>query len=150
MVEPDSICESPVTSVDFYPTFLELSGVDVPTGHILDGRSIAPLLKGEGSLDDRDIFWHYPHYHHSRPAGAIRNGVWKLIEFYDTEEVELYNLDSDISEKTDLSKKIPEKADELRRRLAAWRKSVNAKMPVPNPDYDPEKAGRWGKHPGRN
>jgi len=146
-VKPGSVCSEPVTSVDFYPTFLDIAGVKGDPAYALDGKSLKPLLTQKGDFDRDAIYWHYPHYHHSVPAGAIRAGDYKLIEFYDDGHLELYNLAKDIGEKNNLADKMPEKANELLRQLDAWRKSVGAKMPTPNPDYDPERAGEWGRHP---
>ena len=149
VVKPGTTCHTTVTSVDFYPTFLQIVGTKRNPSHILDGESILPLLKRTSSLKRNAIYWHYPHYHHSRPAGAIREGNFKLIEFYEDGRLELYNLKRDISEKNNLAKKLPKKAAQLQKKLAAWRKSVNAKMPSPNPDYDPARANEWGR-PKRN
>ena len=80
----------------------------------------------------------------------MRQGDWKLIEFYDDNHVELYNLAEDIGETKDLSSGMPAKAKEMQQMLAEWRASVDAQMPVPNPDYDPERAKEWGKHPDRD
>ena len=138
-------CNVPVTSVDFYPTFLEIVGAKGSPNQLLDGESILPLLKQTGSLERDAIYWHYPHYHHSRPAGAIREGDYKLIEFFEDGRLELYNLKRDIGEKNNLAETMPEKAADLQRKLAKWRKSVGAKMPTPNPDYDPARAHEWGR-----
>ncbi len=135
----------PVTSVDFYPTFLDIAQTRGSWTHTLDGADIVPLLKQEGKFNRDAIYWHYPHYHHSTPAGAIRQGDWKLIEFYEDGRVELYNLKEDISEKNNLAEKMPKLASRLKRSLAAWRKSVKADMPRPNPDYNPERAHEWGR-----
>ncbi len=148
-VEPGTTCNTPVTSVDFYPTLLEIAGAAKPAGQALDGQSLIPLLKQQGQLEPRAIYWHYPHYHHSVPAGAIRQGDWKLIEFFDDRHVELYNLANDIGEKTDLAQSNPTKAKELREKLAAWRESIKAAMPEPNPDFDPARRTEWGRHPSR-
>lgn len=139
------ICSKPVTSIDFYPTITELAGTTCDPGHVLDGRSIVPLILQRGRFNRDAIFWHYPHYHHSTPAGAVRDGDWKLIEFFEDGTVELYNLKDDISEKKNLANQMPERASRLQRRLAAWRKSIGAKMPTPNPDYDPARADQWGQ-----
>jgi arylsulfatase A len=146
VVEPGSTCDTPVSSVDFLPTFTDIAGV---TGGRPDGESIVPLLRQSGNLSRDAIYWHYPHYHHSVPAGAIRNGDYKLIEFYDDQHVELYNLREDIGESNNLVDAMPDKASELQQQLADWRKSVGAEMPVKNPDYDPARAHEWGTHPSR-
>ncbi len=145
VVKPQTTCDVPVTSVDFYPTFLDIAQTRGSWTHTLDGESIVRLLKQEGKLKRDAIYWHYPHYHHSTPAGAIRQGDWKLIEFYEDGRVELYNLKEDISEKNDLAEKMPKLASRLKRSLTAWRKSVKADMPRPNPDYDPARAHEWGR-----
>jgi len=146
-VKPGSVCAEPVTSVDFYPTFLEMAGATGDAKHVLDGESLVPLLREGGRLKRESIYWHYPHYHHSSPAGALRKGPWKLIEFYEDGRLELYNLRDDLSETTNLAEKRADLAQELQRELAAWRSAVGAELPTENPDYDPARAHEWGKHP---
>ena len=144
-VEPGTTCAEPVTSVDFYPTFLELAGAPEPE-QALDGESLRPLLEQTGGLERDAIYWHYPHYHHSTPGGAIRSGDYKLIEFFEDGKLELYNLAEDIGETKNLAEEKPDLAARLQRQLAGWRGDVNAAMPVENPDYDPARAGEWGKY----
>jgi len=105
----------------------------------VDGESLVPLLKQMGRQRRDAIFWHYPHYHPggATPYGAVRQGDFKLIEFYEDHHAELYNLKDDIGEKNELSAKMPEKAQQLRKLLGDWRKKVGAQMPTPNPNYDP-------------
>lgn len=148
-VKSGSTCDTPVTSVDFYPTFLDIAGINNRTDQILDGQSILPLLKNSSSFKRDAIYWHYPHYHHSTPAGAIRQGNYKLIEFYEDGRLELYNLKKDIGEKNNLAEKMPEKTRKLKQKLEIWRKSVKCQMPIENPNYDPARAGEWGRHPDR-
>ncbi|MDI6448061.1 sulfatase-like hydrolase/transferase [Anaerobaca lacustris] len=149
VVRPRRVCRTPVTSVDFYPTLLEIAGAERPAGQVLDGRSLLPLLQQTGRFEDRALYWHYPHYHHSTPAGAIRQGDWKLIESFENSNSQLYNLRDDIAEQTDLSAKFPRKALELQTKLALWRRSVGAAMPQINPDFDPTRREEWGRHPDR-
>ena len=144
-----STCDEPVSSVDFYPTFVEIAGALPPRGQTLDGQSLLGLLTGRGRPDRDALYWHYPHYHHSTPAGAVRSGDWKLIEFFEDGHLELYNLKDDIGESIDLSESRPEITARLHGMLKAWRQEVNAKLPAANPDYDPLRAGEWGRHPGR-
>ncbi len=127
-----------VIGMDFYPTFLELAGLKpLPEEH-KDGISLAPLLTGEGkALERNTLFWHYPHYHRTKPFGAIREGDWKLIEFIEDGEMELFDLKSDPAEGKNLAKEKPEKAADLLTKLKAWRVSVNAQMMTPNPNYEP-------------
>jgi arylsulfatase A-like enzyme len=140
IVKPGSRCSFPVTSTDFFPTIMEMAGAASDQGRTPDGLSIVPLLKGTGGIQRDAIYWHYPHYHITNPGGAIRCGDFKLIEYYEDGKLELYDLKNDLSEKTDLAAKMPEKAAELRGKLDAWRKAVGAQMPTPNPDYDPAAA----------
>ena len=137
LTAPGSVCAVPVTSTDFYPTLLELIGAGMPNDDPRDGVSLAALLGG-GPAPARDaLFWHYPHYHGSAwtPGAALRAGDWKLVEFYEEEKVELYNLREDVGEQTDLSAAMPEKSHELLELLHEWQRGIGAKMPVPNPDY---------------
>jgi len=144
-VEPGSTCNQPVTTVDFYPTMLEMAGTGGDPQHKVDGESIVPLLKQTGKLKREAIYWHYPHYHHSTPSSSIRQGDYKLIEFFEGNRLELYNLREDVGEKNNLASEKPELAKQLRDKLDRWRKSVNARIPTPNPDYDPDRAYEWGK-----
>jgi arylsulfatase A-like enzyme len=139
LTSPGTVCEEPVTSTDFYPTMLDIAGLPARASQHQDGVSLVPLLKGAKSLDREAIYWHYPHYSNQGdgPGGVIRSGDYKLIEHYEDNSVQMYNLRNDIGETRDLAKKMPEKAQALRSKLANWRKSVNADMPRPNPDYDP-------------
>jgi arylsulfatase A-like enzyme len=138
VVKPGSVCDEPVTSTDFYPTMLEMAGLGLMPEQHIDGVSLMPLLKNKGRLRRKAIYWHYPHYHGSgnRPSGAVRTGDYKLIEWYEDNSVELYNLKSDIGEKHDLAKEMPEKAAELKGMLGRWLKQTNAKMPAAGPRDD--------------
>ena len=141
-VKPGTICDVPVIGTDFYPTMLEMADLPPrPEAH-LDGVSVKPLLTGEAKDLGRDaLFWHYPHYHRTTPYGAIRHGDWKLIEFFEDGNAELYDLKTDPAESTDLAGEKPEKTKELLEALRAWRESVGAQMPTPNPAYDPANKG---------
>lgn len=143
-----SQCETPVTSVDFYPTFLDLAGVSAPEDWPLDGISLVPDLVSSETLEREAIFWHYPHYHHSTPAAAVRAGDWKLIRFFENDRLELYNLASDPGETHNLAETEPERCGQLAVLLAKWLTEVDAVLPEPNPDYDPERQAEWGVYPG--
>jgi arylsulfatase A-like enzyme len=121
--------------VDFYPTFFDAIGVKTAPKQILDGASILPLFTDPDARLERDIlYWHYPldkpHFLGGRSSGAIRRGDFKLIEFYDTGEVELYNMAEDVSEKKNLADKYILKVTELRRLLAKWRDDIGADVPI--------------------
>jgi arylsulfatase A-like enzyme len=133
-----SVCEVPVTSPDVYPTVLELAGVDRPDDQAVDGESLAGLFAGEDALDRDAIYWHYPHYGNQggTPASAVRRGDWKLVEFLEGDHVELYDLDADVREETDLSEHRPDLVADLRADLADWREDVGAQMPTENPDFE--------------
>ncbi len=151
-IRPGTTSDALISSVDFFPTFLELNRIDLNTYlniQVVDGESILPKLKWDFIPEkDRAIFWHYPVYHHSVPASAVRHGDWKLLYFYDTENLELYNLRDDIGETTNLAEINPRKADQLKRILDDWLKETGAGLPVPNPDFNEEKRYEWGRHPG--
>jgi arylsulfatase A len=141
VTKPNTICETPVMGIDLYPTVLEMVGPQ-PNIKNMDGVSLVPLLRRTGELKRDELFWHYPHYQHyqlggTTPYGAIRKGDFKLIEFFDDMRVELYNLKDDIGEQHNLAAQMPEKVEQLRQRLHAWRQEVGAQMPTRNPNYDP-------------
>jgi arylsulfatase A-like enzyme len=126
--------DAPLISCDFYPTLLELAGLPARPQQHLDGVSFAGLLRGGAAPATRPLFWHYPHYHGSTwtPGAALRDGDWKLIEFYDYGTAELYDLKNDPFETKDLAPTKPEKKRELLDKLHAWQKSVGAQMPLPD------------------
>jgi len=148
-VKPHSICDVPVMGIDFYPTMLELAGAPKPAEQVLDGESIVPLLTHGGTLKRKAIFWHFPAYLEANygwkgtwrttPAGAVRRGNWKLIEYFEDGTLELYNLKDDIGEKHNLAQEMPAKTKQLHDLLKDWRKSTNAPVPTKrNPKYNPE------------
>jgi arylsulfatase A-like enzyme len=135
-------CETPITSPDFYPTILEMAGLpSMPEQHT-DGESILPIIENTGKLTRDAIFWHYPHYGNQggSPGSSIRQGDYKLIEFFEDKHVELYNLHEDIGEDYNLAGEKPELAARMQQRLQSWREAVEARIPLQNPDYSPR---RW-------
>ncbi len=142
-VQPGSICDVPVTTPDFYPTFLEAAGLDlIPEQHV-DGVSLLPLFEGGDELEREAIFWHYPHYGNQggTPGCSVRKGRYKLIEFFEDWHCELYDLKKDISEEHDLAADLPNVVNELRALLENWREDVKAKIPEKNPDFVPWREG---------
>ncbi len=131
VARPGSTCDVPVVSMDFFPTMLELAELPAMPERHCDGVSLVPLLSGKGELPARSLYWHYPHYHGSTwtPGAAIRDGDWKLIEFYHWGNVELYNLAKDVGEQHDLSAQEVEKRNTLLEKLHRWQKEMGAKMP---------------------
>ncbi|MDR3402923.1 MAG: sulfatase-like hydrolase/transferase [Chthoniobacter sp.] len=130
--------DTPVMLYDFMPTLMTAAGLDVAhTVGPLDGVNILPLLTG-GTLPPRTLYWHFPNYTNqgSKPAGAVRDGEWKLIQDDETGNLELYNVVADPGEKNDLAKSESARVSELQGKLAAWRKSIGAQMGTPNPDFD--------------
>jgi len=138
VVEPGAVCHTPVTTPDFYPTMLEAAGADGNPDHQVDGVSIMPLLKGVGALKREAIFWHYPHYGNQggTPGASVRKGDYKLINFFEDDRLELYNLREDPGEARNLTEACPDLARELKELLSAWQKKVEAKIPQPNPDWE--------------
>lgn len=133
VTRPGTVADTPIVSMDFFPTMLELAGLPLRPDLHVDGQSIVPLLKEAASPLTRTFYWHYPHYHGSTwaPGASIREGDWKLIEFYHYDDVELYNLRTDPGERADLSEEMPDKTNELREKLRRWQTTMNARMPVP-------------------
>ncbi len=150
-VKPGTKTDVPVTNLDFYPTLLEVAGIEKPEGKNLDGQSFLQVLTGTGTLKERPLFWHFPFYleaylkndtttqdplFRTRPGSAIRLGDWKLIQYFENNDLELYNLKEDLSEKNNLAESNPAKRDELLNKLKTWRKEIHAPVPTKlNPEY---------------
>ena len=133
-----AVCDEPLISVDFYPTILEMVGAEDKIKGI-DGKSFTRLVRGK-KMDRGPIYWHFPHYSNhgmQSPGGAIRDGDYKLLEYFENGTVQLFNLRDDIGEQNDLSKIEVKKVKELKAKLHQWRKDVDAQMMKPNPNYDP-------------
>lgn len=137
--KPGTIIRTPVSSIDYFPTILEMTGSD-DIKYNIDGISFADLFKKD-KLPERPLFWHYPHYSNQgvEPGSAVRLGKYKLIDNFEKERQELYDLEKDISETNDLSAVYPEKTRELFKLLNDWRGKTNAKMMVPNPKWEGNK-----------
>jgi arylsulfatase A-like enzyme len=127
----------PVISMDFYTTIRAAAGVPVKDDEVVDGVDLAPLLRGE-SIADRALYWDYPHYSNqgTHPVKAMREGPWKLVKYYQpTEAVELYNLDSDMSEQHNLAESEPDRVQHMTLALESWRKEVGSRSPTVNPRF---------------
>jgi len=136
VIAAGTVCDTPIISMDFYPTLLALADLPRDDGEALDGENLMPLLQGSGQLRRSAIFFHYPNYawHRSnRLGGAIRQGQHKLIERFDDGSFELYDLDNDLSERRNLAKALPEVAESLRQKLVDWRNATHAAMPTRRP-----------------
>jgi arylsulfatase A-like enzyme len=132
VVKAGRVTDTPVTSVDFFPTCCAIAGIKPAATQKIDGVSLLPLLRQTGKLERRALFWHYPHYNdRTTPHGIVRQGDFKLIEYYEDGRLELYNLKADLSEKHNLAVAQPAQAREMQQLLAAWRTQVGAQMPVP-------------------
>ncbi len=131
------VIDVPVIGHDFYPTLLSLAGIETGSEIVVDGVDLSPMLNGNSKLDRKELYWHYPHYHGSAwaPGAAIRQGDWKLIEFFESKSTELYNLADDISETVDLSTKYPDRVVTLKSKLHHLQQSMNANEAVVNPDF---------------
>jgi len=161
VVKAGTKCDTPVISTDFFPTMLEMAGAKAPGGKVLDGQNIVPLLRGRSGFNREPIFWHFPAYlqgnvagardskFRTRPVGVVRKGRWKLMQYFEewaldggrgkidtNNAIELYDLEADISETTNLANVNKAKRDELLDLLIEWQNSVNAPIPtVQNPGY---------------
>ncbi len=152
VVEPGTKSSEPVINVDLYPTFCDMTGAARPADQPLDGKSLIQILRGESdSLGDRAIFWHFPAYlqsyarldgqrdplFRSRPCSIIREGDWKLHEYFEDGGLELYNLRDDMGENHNLAQSNSSKANELHQKLIQWREKIGAPVPRdPNPRFD--------------
>jgi arylsulfatase A-like enzyme len=135
-VKAGAVAEAPVITTDLFPTLLDIAGVEVPAK--LDGVNLAgPLTRGE-AWPSRPLYWHQPHYTNQggRPAGAIREGDWKLIEHYEDGRCELFDLAKDPGEATDLSAREPARVADLRGKLEKWRREVKAQENTGNPQFN--------------
>ncbi|MBU3665824.1 MAG: DUF4976 domain-containing protein [Chthoniobacterales bacterium] len=143
--------ETPVLSMDFFPTVLEWAGLRADASMPVDGKSLVPLLSGKEKSITRDLFWHFPVYSGPiTPCSAIRSGDWKLLEFFESGQSELYDLSRDPGELQNLAASEPGRAKELRDKLHAWQSSLWAPRPTePNPAYDPAAPARGGGRPER-
>lgn len=138
----------PMLSMDIYPTMLELAGLDAPRKHQLDGESFASILTGKSQKLNRDrVFWHFPSYiGGGGPSSAMRKGDYKVLEFFETQEIEVYNLATDPHETQNLAEIHPELAKSLAGELQAWHEATGASRPsASNPNFDPNAPKKRGR-----
>jgi len=142
MIPAGQTCDHPIIGVDLFPTFVQLAGGSLPKDYPLDGVNLVPTLKDGGKTTPvrEALYWHFPGYlgagqnsWRTTPAGAIRVGDYKLLEFFEDGKLELYQLRDDPGQKVNLLEKEPDRAKKLHNMLVAWRKEVNAPMPMKNP-----------------
>jgi len=133
-IEPGSTSKEPVIGIDFYPTYLELAGLSEPENYELDGVSIVPLFNNpDADLTREAMFWHFPGYPNSRwrtgPVSVVRSGPWKLMKFYATDQIELYNLSDDPYEENNLAEQMPDQIKMMKRKLEIWLAETDAPFP---------------------
>ena len=152
-IRAGSTNNTPVCTIDFYPTFLAASNTTTPEGKVLDGVNLMPLMTQSGDIEQRALYWHFPVYlqaynqkkddardplFRTRPGSAMRFGKWKLHEYFEDGKFELYDLEKDLNERNNLADSMPEKLAELKKMLYNWRAETNSPVPTElNPKYDP-------------
>ncbi len=140
VIKPASKCETRVYGVDIYPTILDILKLKADPSKVIDGVSLVPLLKQTGEIKKRALYWHFPQYTSggtkTGPYSCMIKDDWKFYLFYEDNGVQLFNLKKDPYELNDLSDVEPEKANELRKDLIAWKKAVNANDCRVNPKFD--------------
>lgn len=138
-----TVCREPVIVMDLLPTLLGAADVELAEDAVLDGMDLTELLQDPTSELDRDaLYFHYPHYYSTTtPVSAVRTRDWKLLQYYEDNRVELFNLKEDVGETTDLSNQHPQRTAQLRQQLQQWRQEVDAREPTPNSDFRPRQSG---------
>lgn len=151
IAQAGTICEWPAVTMDIPPTLLELARLPPRPDLHCDGTSLVPALLGRPISAPPELVWHYPHYHGAgwTPGAALRTGDWKVIEFYEEDRAELYRLTDDPGEHRDLAAMDPTRFAEMRRRLAEWQRTHGARLPEPNPDWQPAASTQPTAHPAR-
>ncbi len=136
-VAQGKISSEPVYAPDLYPTLLRAAGLSDQAQAGIDGVDFTPLLQNpDATLKREALYFHYPHYYQTTtPVSALRKGDWKLLEYYEDNRLELFNLKQDPGETQDISTANPDLVRRLRMELDVWRKKVGAQLPEPNPDW---------------
>jgi arylsulfatase A-like enzyme len=141
VIPAGQVSELPVISADYFPTILQAADLSSPTDVQLDGVSVLEALKGTGKVSTRELFWHYPHYGNQggAPGAAVLSNNWKLIEWFDDDRVELFDLAADPGETENLAASEEARVNSMRAVLHDWQKDVGALFSTPNPAYDATK-----------
>jgi len=137
-LDSTKVISTPVISMDYFPTLAALTNISL--NNPLDGVDWSPLFKDE-PINREALYWHYPHYHQQGavPHSIIRKGDWKLIQNFETDSFELYNLSEDISEANNLIEIHSGIAKDLLSDLKNWQQEVGAQFPTENADFNPKK-----------
>lgn len=151
-IKEGGVSDNPVSHLDIFPTLVSITGAKSSKELVLDGTDLIPLLNGKKLSNDRSFFWHFPIYleggdvecqdtiFRTRPGSAVRKGNWKLIQYFENNDLELYNLKTDQGEKNNLVQSNPAKAKELLLLLRHWRQKVSAPIPdLLNPNFNGQK-----------
>ena len=145
-IKPATTCSTPITSVDFLPTFASLAGAKLPKKQPIDGTDVSPLFLGD-KIAERSIFWHYPLYLQGKgldidlpngktyswrgfPSTSLLRGKWKLIEFHEDDSIGLYDLKEDPGETNNLAKKMPDRAAKLQGGIGRLAKENQGSRPT--------------------
>ena len=134
-----------VMGTDIYPTFLDAANAPLDYEQHKDGLSLLPLF-AEQKISARELHFHFPHYTgYTSPYSVIIEKDWKLIKFYNDASVgfQLFDMESDPYELNNLAEELPDKANELHKKMTSWQKDARAKMPRLNPKYNPEADATW-------
>ena len=148
--KPGSQTDALLTSMDWYPTLLEM--LQIETDLSFDGVSQVSTLLGKSDARD-SICCHVPQYYPSLatvPSTYLRRGDWKLIRFHcdgdkQSDRFELYNLRDDLGEATDLAEQFPDRVQAMNQEITEYLTEIEAIVPVPNPNYLKERTKRWDK-----
>ena len=146
-IKKKSKTEAIVSCVDFYPTFMDIAQGELPQNQIMDGISIYKIFTENIYDTEREVFTHYPVYHHEQPMSSLRKGDWKIIQNLVTSELNLYNLRYDVSEMTDLKFSYPKKLNNMKLILQKWQEDTEAEMPIKNKKFDRNRRNEWGMNP---
>jgi len=155
-IQPNSWSHVPIVGYDLFPTFC--SWAKIPQNQLprnIEGGSFAHILpkdgQGEINRSRSGLFFHFPHYQsEDGPQSSVRDGNWKLIYFYEDQHAELFNLENDISERTNLAPKDPARTMAMQTQLESYLREINAQFPTPNPEFDPSSPSPARKGKGRN